>query len=352
MKIRSLSALAVVAAVLVAPLAAHADATPGWYLGAGIGGTYTPDQTGKTSAGNRGIFYNPGFNLNGSAGYALDNGLRFEGEVWHSRTSVEAVHAAGSSNGHLSNTDFFANAFYDFSTGTMVTPYVGLGAGVAFADADHIGSLANGGSLNDSKAEFAYQAIAGVAAQLDDNWALTADYRYVASLDPTFKNTAGGSSKSDNDSHNIVLGVRYSFGETAAVAPATVVTPPAVPVVTKKASHVAPVAQSYMVFFDFDKADLTAEAKRILASAAADFKKGTYVKIVVTGHTDTAGKGKYNQKLSERRAEAVNAELQRLGVDAKVIKATGVGKKGLLIPTADGVREAQNRRAEIVFGKK
>ena len=106
-----------------------------------------------------------------------------------------------------------------------------------------------------------------------------------------------------------------------------------------------------MVFFDFDKSDLTAEAQRIITAASEDFKKGGYVRLVITGHTDTVGTDSYNQKLSERRANAVRIELQKLGVDPKAIMAIGVGKNGLLVPTADQIREAQNRRAEIVFSK-
>ncbi|HEY4125365.1 MAG TPA: OmpA family protein, partial [Rhizomicrobium sp.] len=81
------------------------------------------------------------------------------------------------------------------------------------------------------------------------------------------------------------------------------------------------------------------------------FKKDGYVRIVVTGHTDTVGSNDYNQKLSERRAASVKRELIHLGLSAKSIEPMGVGKNGLLVPTADGVREAQNRRAEIVFNK-
>jgi len=58
-----------------------------------------------------------------------------------------------------------------------------------------------------------------------------------------------------------------------------------------------------------------------------------------------------NQKLSERRANAVKDELVKLGIDQGGITAVGVGKNGLLVPTADQVREAKNRRAEIVFNK-
>ncbi|MEI9982133.1 MAG: OmpA family protein [Aliidongia sp.] len=53
--------------------------------------------------------------------------------------------------------------------------------------------------------------------------------------------------------------------------------------------------------------------------------------------------------LSERRAAAVKKQLIADGIADGEISTRGVGKTGLLVPTADGVREAQNRRAEIVL---
>jgi len=347
------SVLALAAVMAMVPVTqAHADTTPGWYVGAGAGANFTPNGTSHLATGNNTLNYDTGWDLDGSAGYAWTNGLRAEGEVWRSHADINKVTGPGavSSNGHLTNTDLFGNVLYDFQTGTMVTPYIGAGIGVAFADADHIGTLSNGGQLNDSQTQFAYQAIAGINAQLDPNWAVTADYRYVASTDPSFKTTAGGNARTDNESHNVVVGVRYSFGQPV-MTPVQATTAPRPMAKAAGKPVVAPVPQSYMVFFDFDKSDLTPEAKRILASAAQDYKRGTFIKVVVTGHTDTVGTIPYNQKLSERRAAAVKAELTHLGVDAQVITAVGAGKNGLLVPTADGVREAQNRRAEIVFDK-
>ncbi len=73
------------------------------------------------------------------------------------------------------------------------------------------------------------------------------------------------------------------------------------------------------------------------------------VQLTVTGHTDTVGSAKYNQALSERRAASVKSALVADGVSGGEITTLGVGKTGLLVPTADGVREPQNRRAEIVL---
>ncbi|MGK9237349.1 OmpA family protein, partial [Inquilinus limosus] len=67
--------------------------------------------------------------------------------------------------------------------------------------------------------------------------------------------------------------------------------------------------RSYVVFFDFDSSHLTPEAKRIVASAAADALQGRTTRIDVTGHTDRSGSVQYNQALSVRRGESVRREL-------------------------------------------
>jgi outer membrane protein OmpA-like peptidoglycan-associated protein len=158
----------------------------------------------------------------------------------------------------------------------------------------------------------------------------------------------GVNARIDNSSSNVIIGVRYNFDVPA---PRAMAAAPAPMSRGANKAMVAPVPQTYQVFFDYNKSDLTPEAKRIIASAAAEYKKGGFVRIAVTGHTDTKGSDKYNKRLSDRRAAAVKAEFASLGVPAKAIMAHGVGKNGLLVPTNDQVREAQNRRAEIVLGK-
>jgi outer membrane protein OmpA-like peptidoglycan-associated protein len=69
----------------------------------------------------------------------------------------------------------------------------------------------------------------------------------------------------------------------------------------------------------------------------------------VTGHADRAGPDSYNMALSMRRADAVKAVLVREGVPANQIAVVARGESQPLVPTADGVREPQNRRVEIVL---
>ena len=93
---------------------------------------------------------------------------------------------------------------------------------------------------------------------------------------------------------------------------------------------------------------MNAAGRAVVAEAAADFQRSGQAQVEVVGHTDTSGSSAYNQKLSLRRADAVRAELERLGVPAAAIVSSGRGQDDLLVPTADHVREPQNRRVEII----
>jgi OOP family OmpA-OmpF porin len=124
--------------------------------------------------------------------------------------------------------------------------------------------------------------------------------------------------------------------------------------ITATAAPAAPAAaarmvNTFQVFFDFDRSNIEVTAAQIIEQAAASAKKGNMTRIELVGHTDAAGTEAYNQALSERRALAVKQQLLKDGVPASEITAVGVGKGGQLVPTADGVREPQNRRTEILL---
>jgi outer membrane protein OmpA-like peptidoglycan-associated protein len=103
------------------------------------------------------------------------------------------------------------------------------------------------------------------------------------------------------------------------------------------------------VFFDWDKSDLTARARQIISDAAQASTHVQTTRIEVNGYTDLSGTPKYNQGLSVRRANAVAAELVRDGVSRSEISIQGFGETHPLVPTAQGVREPQNRRVEIIL---
>lgn len=110
-------------------------------------------------------------------------------------------------------------------------------------------------------------------------------------------------------------------------------------------------ATSFMVFFDWDRYNLSPQAETTIGQAAAAYKQTGAARVTATGHTDTSGSPSYNMALSLRRANAVKDSLVRNGVPAGAIQVIGKGETQLLVPTGDGVREPQNRRVEIVLGE-
>jgi outer membrane receptor protein involved in Fe transport len=135
----------------------------------------------------------------------------------------------------------------------------------------------------------------------------------------------------------------YRFGgpHEAEAAQAAYVPPPPAPVPS--------VPKSYLVFFDFNKSDLTSQAVSIVNQAAANVGPAHVTQLTVTGHTDTVGSDAYNMRLSRRRAESVAAQLEKDGIPSSEIEIVAKGKRDLLVPTADGVKEPQNRRVQIVY---
>ena len=109
--------------------------------------------------------------------------------------------------------------------------------------------------------------------------------------------------------------------------------------------------RNFIVFFDFDKSNLSPEAQQVVQQAVQTARMGNFVRITVTGHTDTVGSMAYNQGLSERRAGSVKDEMVREGIPANEITTVGRNFSDPLVPTGPGVREPQNRRAVIDLGQ-
>jgi outer membrane protein OmpA-like peptidoglycan-associated protein len=110
-----------------------------------------------------------------------------------------------------------------------------------------------------------------------------------------------------------------------------------------------PPAQVFLVFFDWDRAEITPAGMDIVRQATNAYKAGGSVRIQVTGYTDLSGSQGYNQRLSVRRANNVANALANMGVARGDMAVSGRGENDPRVPTAQGVREPQNRRVEIVF---
>lgn len=122
------------------------------------------------------------------------------------------------------------------------------------------------------------------------------------------------------------------------------------------------------IYFDFDQAKLDEMGIAVVKDVAATFENlqleaaasstdgifippvdGSAVEIVLKGYADTKGASEYNHKLSEQRADAVAKALRELGISDKSIEMQAFGEMVPAIPTADGVRQPENRRVELEF---
>ena len=105
-------------------------------------------------------------------------------------------------------------------------------------------------------------------------------------------------------------------------------------------------------FFDYDKADIRADAREALAANAAWLKKYTSVQFTIEGHADERGTAQYNLALGDRRANAAKDYLVSLGVDAGRIKTVSYGKERPFATGHDEDSWQKNRRAHFVVTAK
>ena len=363
------------AATVLAPFAAAggpaaAQPVSGIYVGAGGGANFMEHERLKSytpRGGTRvnlfgGTDRNVGVAGVASAGYGFGNGLRveLEGDYRYNRISKGGTAPGFSNGGREQKYGPMVNVLFDLDVGSpYVFPYLGGGIGYQWVDRRQttsftgltpaFSSVTRSSGVDSS---LAYQVIAGLSFPVPPvvGLSLTAEYRYFA-LDGdrtygTFTSngagtlTSAGRFKTTGDyNHSLMLGLRYAFN----------VAPPPVAAPDVPAPVAANPARTYLVFFDWDRADLTDRARQIVAQAAEQSTRIQVTRIEVAGHTDTSGTAGYNQGLSVRRAQAVANELVRLGVPRAAITTQGFGFSRPLVSTGPGVREPQNRRVEIVL---
>jgi OOP family OmpA-OmpF porin len=107
--------------------------------------------------------------------------------------------------------------------------------------------------------------------------------------------------------------------------------------------------RDFRVYFEWDRADLTPEARQILQQVAQAAAAGQGSRLELVGKADRSGATPYNQRLSERRAAAVMQALSQGGVASNRLSSSAVGETQPPVPTPDGVREPRNRVVEITI---
>lgn len=371
MKLRT--ALFAAAATLAIAPAAHAY--QGVYGAIGAGLSYIGPDRDFESAGPPLAFdseadYKNGIGVYTAFGHESASGWRKEIEFSYRNNDVR--HFAGDGlgfvgwpdpalDGDIRSLAFMFNVIKDFNNGGTVTPYIGIGAGMARLKADYYGTGGPGTLVIDDKSwEFAYQGIAGLAFQLAEGLALDVSYRYFETLDPKFSGTLAALPTVVNqeyNSHSVFAGLRWNFGAPAAAAPQykDCWDGSSVPVAANcppqldenNAANLDPI--NVIVYFDYDKSNLTPEAANLIQEAAARAKANNVSTVVVSGHADRSGGSAYNQQLSERRANVVRDALVANGISADSIRIESFGEDRPAKPTEDGVREPLNRRTEVVI---
>ncbi len=380
----TLRATLLTATLLAAPLAARAQAISGVYIGTGVGVNFLQDERLRSAniagsnfdLGNTRSRFDPGYRALASVGYGLGNGLRIEVEGDYFRNSLSRI--GRSSGGSVFSNSFqtlpvsakgdeekfggFVNALFDLDFNQLglgplplsITPYVGAGVGYLQSHNQNVSVSSPGQFLirsTGTSGNFAYQGIVGLALPVVavPGLAFTLEYRFTGiagNLDYKGQFFAPGIAtrvrlrENDDFNHSIVaVAVRYAFNYPP---------PPSAVPVAVPTTQVTP-QRTYLVFFDWDRADLTSRAQQIVAEAATASTRVQTTRIEVQGNADRSGTPAYNQGLSLRRARAVAAELVRRGVPQSEISVQGFGDTRPLVATAAGVREPQNRRVEIIL---
>ena len=345
--------VALLAAGIAWPQIAAAQ-SEGMYISGGVGGVFPRDSDVDGAGINSNVEFDEGPVGSIAIGTTLGGNLRGELELSHREVDVDSVSGAPGSTGDLAGTALLFNGFYDFNTGSNFTPYLGAGVGLMRLDVDGAAPFA-GASINDDEWVVAAQAIAGLGYRLSDRLGLFTDYRFLHTGEADLTTSAGTAVDTDYSEHRVMVGLRWSFNGPKPVAqaepaPVAAPAPPPPPQAQPAPPPPAPVVnRNFLVFFDFDRSNLTEDAQAIVQAAARTSKEVPVTVIEATGHADRAGSDQYNLGLSQKRAEAVKAELVRLGVASDEIAILWKGEREPLVQTADGVREPQNRRVEIIL---
>ncbi len=327
---------------------------------------------GPLGAGPAQERFGNGFIGAGAVGWAFPNGVQIDvlgAYDYNNVNNLVPVPVPGRQTGHQESFGGFLEALYAFNLPkfgipiSWMSPYLGVGAGALATHVTLPEALSNGDLHHiggTSGPNFAYEGIVGAAFPVSSvpGLAITADYRLVGihnagDLTGTFYNrpaavdpTGSIGLQKDIFVHLFTVGVAYAFNvPKPAPAPEPMVAPVPPPAE----------ARTYLVFFDWDRSDLTARAREIVAEAAQASTHVQTTRIEVDGYTDNssihggARGARYNQGLSVRRATSVRAELVRDGVPGGAIAIHGYGETHPLVATGPNTREPQNRRVEIIL---
>lgn len=356
----------------VAPAAQAADTNT--YIGAHMGLNAVGDSTAKVDFGS-GIVLNGTVDLDNGPEFGVVIGQRFggwrlEAEAQRGSFKVVSVELAGTQvaagvNGNYVTMMLNGYRTLNLSDSTALFAGAGIGWGrmtfpnIAFDPSCNCFAKA-------SKGGFAYQFRGGVQQKLTDNVEFFGQYNRLF-LPSTGAAGTPGVSYPKRNFGVASLGLLIHLGgasKAAAAAPAPAMAPAAdsgatggqsmgndgasAEATTAPSAPAAPaLPQAYIVYFDVNQSNVSADGAQTLDQAAAAFQQLQNVRIALVGGTDTTGSERYNLQLSQKRVNAVKAYLLAKGISGDVLAAQAVGEKQLRVETSDNKAEPANRRVEI-----
>ena len=283
-----------------------------------------------------------GYDFGGLVGYDF-GAFRLEAESSYRNADIDGVAIEGDvggitpgvygANGEVDALSFMANALFDFGPDDGLQGFIGAGAGIARVGIE--GGDGEDAFVDDSDSGLAWQLLAGVRAPLSENLDVGLRYRMFTAESVGIADFDGSDYDARLRTHSIMGTLIYNFG-----APEVVLPPP------PQVCETGP----YIVFFNWDESDITPEASTILDNAVSAYANCGMASVMLAGHTDTSGSAAYNVGLAERRNASARDYLTARGVPGGRIGSEAFGETQLRVPTADGVRELQNRRVEITYG--
>lgn len=103
------------------------------------------------------------------------------------------------------------------------------------------------------------------------------------------------------------------------------------------------------IYFDFDRVELSSEAREILGKVAAQLKASPKKALTIEGNCDDRGTNEYNLALGQQRADAAARYLQNLGIDRKRVKTISYGEERPVCSEATEACWHKNRNATFVY---
>jgi len=364
--------LAIAMALSSTLLATPAFARDGaMYIGGEFGAMIVEDMDVDVGATNNAITINHDYGYDGGIFVGYDFGaFRLEAEAAYKKADLDdyqttirlplegPLFAPGrDARGSSSALSFMVNGMLDFGDDDGISGFVGGGVGMARVKANNYRNFANATPfLDGSDTKLAWQVFAGVRQAVSDNVDVTLKYRFFNAAKVELVAFNGAATEHRFRSHSLMGGLTFNFGGEAPPPPEPVEVPveptPVPPPVEPTPPPPPPqcVAGPFMVFFDWDRDEITPQASAILDNAASAYQTCGQAQVMIAGHADRSGSDQYNVGLSQRRAANARSYLAGRGIPDGVMTTEAFGESRPLVETADGVREPQNRRVEITYG--